>query len=80
MNRKNEYKDLEKWRKSCENQRKRYYAKTTDAENKSQPYSVREIELILQHDITDTQLSKMIGRSVKAIQVKRAKLNKEDNK
>lgn len=80
MNRKNEYKDLEKWRKSCENQRKRYYAKTTDAENKNQPYTEREIELILQHDITDTQLSKMIGRSVKAIQVKRAKLNKEDNK
>lgn len=80
MNRKNEYKDLEKWRKSCENQRKRYYAKTTDAENKNKPYSDREIELILQHDITDTQLSKMIGRSVKAIQVKRAKLNKEDNK
>ncbi len=78
MNRKNKYKDLEKWRKSCEKQRKRYYAKTTDAVNKNKPYSEREIELILQHDITDTQLSKMIGRSVKAIQVKRAKLNKEE--
>lgn len=81
MNRKNEYKDLEKWRATCNRYNTKYYARTVEAENRKQPYTEHEVALILEHSVTDTQLSKIIGRSVKAIQVKRAKLKnyKEEN-
>lgn len=80
MNRKDTYKDLKKWRKTCNAQSNRYYGKTSYAENSRQRYTVRELNLILDQRITDTELSKMIGRSVKSIQVKRSRLKKQLNK
>ena len=79
MNRKSEYKDLEKHRKTCHAQKRRYYGKTAFAKNGGSFYSEEELELIQRHDITDTELAKMLNRSVNAIQIKRSRLraNKE---
>lgn len=76
MNRKESYKDLNKWRESCQRQKAKYYGKTSNAENSRQPYTQKEMELILDHNITDTELAKMLGRSVLSIQIKRSRLKK----
>ena len=78
MNRKREYKDLDKWVKTKKRQAKRYYKKhSQNATNSKQGYTIEEINMIMQHEISDVELSKKIGRSVRAIQVKRAKINKK---
>lgn len=75
MNRKKGYADMEKYRRTARAQKNRYYGKTaflypgrlwTDDEN----------ELILAHEMPDSELSTMIQRSVGAIQVQRCKLKK----
>ena len=76
MNRKNWYKDMEKFRITRERQKARYYGKTTNADNRCQPWSVHEMEAIINKGKTDTELSKELGRSVKAIQVMRCKARK----
>ena len=79
MNRKDGYKDLDKWANTCREQKKRYYDKTAYAKNGGARYTKKEIELILNHEISDHELAKMLNRSVKAIQIKRSRLicNKE---
>lgn len=76
MNRKSSYKDMEKFRMTRERQKARYYGKTTDAENRCQPWSVHEIDAIMKRDKSDTELSAEIGRSVKAIQVRRSTIKR----
>lgn len=80
MNRKSGYKDLDKWRKTKRLQQRRYHQKTANAPNSRQPYTVDEIEMILRHDIPDSELSSRIGRSVRAIQAKRHNLRKGGDK
>ena len=75
MNRKESYKDLEKWKNTCNNQNRRYYKKTAIYDNKTR-YTDGECEMILKHDIPDTELSKIIHRSVMSIQIKRSRLRK----
>ena len=41
--------------------------------NKSQPYTTKEIDLILNKDFSDTELAKMLNRSIGAIQVARSR-------
>lgn len=63
------------WNKS----KQRYYAKTGGPENNhnyKERYSKYENQLILEHELTDHELHKIIGRSVKSIQVQRWKLKK----
>jgi hypothetical protein len=67
---------MEKFRMARERQKARYYGKTTDAENRRQPWTVDEMIAILNKSKTDTELSKEIGRSVKAIQVMRSRAKK----
>ena len=76
MNRKNSYRDMEKFRKTREEQKSRYYGKTQDAENRGQPWTADEMIAILNKSKTDTELSKEMGRSVKAIQVMRSRAKK----
>ncbi len=57
-----------------------YYAKTEDAINKNMLWTQEEIEAILAHEVSDTELSAQLGRSVKSIQVKRSKLKAEGEK
>lgn len=77
INRKKLYKDMDKWRKTCREQKRRYYEKTQNSRNKGNKYTLEEIKMILDKNYSDTELSQILGRSVKAIQVKRCKLNLE---
>lgn len=77
INRKDDYRDIDKWRKACNRQRKRYYRKTQNAENKGSRYTLKEIEMILDRKYSDLELSKLLGRSMQAIQGKRCRLRKE---
>lgn len=77
MLRKDKYKDLDKWKKTASAQRKRYYDKTTNQRNSRKKWTQYEIETILEHEKPDSELSKHLGRSVRSIQVKRSRLNKE---
>jgi len=64
------------WRKT---KRAKYnaikYAKSmVDNFNRLQEWNIKDINEILKMDKPDLELSKLLGRSVKAIQVKRSKL------
>ena len=78
MNRKKSYKNKDLHRKTCNRQRKRYYEGRDFSEEKRRLWTEHEIEMILLHDLTDTELAKKIRRSVRAIQVKRAKIKKNE--
>ena len=58
-------------------QKSRYYAKTSNAANRCSKWTNEEIRLITDADLTDSELSQRLGRSVKAIQVKRCKVNQK---
>ena len=73
-NRKENYADMEKFRKTRKEQRKRYYDKT--AWKKPKSWTEEDDKSVLSHDITDTELSKIIGHSVRAIQIRRSRLKK----
>lgn len=77
MLRKELYKDLDKFKKTARAQRKRYYDKTKNAGNRWQPWTVAEIDAIMAHEKSDAELSKELGRGIRAIQVKRSKIKKE---
>lgn len=78
VNRKHQYKDLDKWRAAKNRQRAKYYHKTQNAPNSKSRYTDEEIEMILNHSIPDIELSRKIGRSVQAIQQKRKKVKGGD--
>ena len=77
MNRKKGYKNIEKWRETCHKQRLKYYRKTACAENHRKHWTKEEIEIVMAHELPDHIISKIIGRSVEAIQVKRCQENKK---
>lgn len=65
----------EEGREKRNSERKRLYRRSVKhAVNSRKSWTPEEVELILKHDVTDFELSKEIGRSVQAIQAKRAKL------
>ena len=72
MNRKERYHDLSLWRKTCDRQRKKYYDKT--AIYPPQRWTIKEDRMVLEHKMTDTELSRIIHHSVKAIHVRRSRL------
>lgn len=72
VNRKEGYRDLSLWRKTCDRQRKKYYAKT--AIYPPQRWTIEEDRMVLEHKIPDSELSKQIHHSVKAIHVRRSRL------
>ena len=79
MLRKSEYKDLEKYKKTKREQEKRYYGKTQDALNSRKYWTSREIKMIMAKNMSDRELSQILGRSMKAIQVKRYKIKCSNN-
>lgn len=79
MLRKSEYKDLEKYKKTKREQEKRYYGKTQDAPNSRKYWTSREIKMIMAKNMADRELSQILGRSMKAIQVKRYKIGCSNN-
>ena len=55
-------------------EREKYYSKNKGNDtNKRQPYTTKEIDLILNKDFPDVELAKMLKRSMKAIQMARHK-------
>lgn len=68
------YKNLDRLRKTRKSQAKRYFAKTTIY--KPRRWTDVEDVIVLEHKKTDMDLSKLLQRSVKAIQVRRVKLKK----
>ena len=72
VNRKEKYHDLSLWRKTCDRQRKKYYDKT--AIYPPQRWTIEEDQMVLEHKIPDSELSKRIHHSVKAIHVRRSRL------
>lgn len=76
MNRRDSYADLDKWRTTCAQQKRRYYGSTAFAKNHHQPWTTAEIEAIMAREVTDRELSRLLGRSVGAIQTMRNKLKK----
>lgn len=75
MNRKEDYRDMEKYHKACQRQHRRYYSKTSFL-YPSHPWTAEEDALVIKREITDSKLSEKIGRSVGAIHNRRYELKK----
>lgn len=86
MNRRNDYKDLNKYRETVRRWKERYRRRTGSSGPRgynagSVRYTSEEDELVLRHDIPDRDLAQLINRSVASIQNRRWKLktrNKAD--
>lgn len=71
------YIDEEKARKYRNHQRKLNYDRGSGSHEVSgAKWSKQDEDQVLEHSISDRELSKLIGRSVRAIQQKRCKLKK----
>ena len=57
-------------------QKKRYYSRTAFAENGWNRWTENEIDIVMKHEIPDREISKLLGRSVTAIQLMRCKEKK----
>lgn len=71
-NKKQNYKDMEKYRKALNRQKKRYYTKTAIYDPSS--WTLEHDKMVLDHKISDTELSSKIHHSVNAIQKRRWRL------
>ena len=67
------YKNIDKYYATKRRHKKEYYSRTAFADNFKKKYSLEEIRMILEHQMTDMELSKRLGRSVKSIQSTRAR-------
>lgn len=74
MNRKHYYRDLNLWRETTRKQQQRYHQKT--ATFTKIPWTAEQDAAVLRHDIPDSQLSRQIGHSLAAIQIRRSRLKK----
>ena len=62
-------------REAFNRHKKRNYAQTRDnAVNVGQRWTIDQTNMVLAHEISDRELAAKIGRSVEAIQVRRAKV------
>ena len=76
-NRQHLYKDKDKARATNKAQKLRYRRKTQLYSGKPR-WTLKEDKLVLDHTISDTELSFMIHRSVQAIQIRRHRLKKNN--
>ena len=70
MNRRHSYKNKDLARETIRKQKKRYYSKT--AIYGWQKWTVEQDKMVLEHKMTDTELSSIIHHSVQAIQNRRS--------
>ena len=73
MLRKENYSNVEKWRTTKRKQKNRYYGKTENAKNGNNPWTKEEIDMVMEHKLTDRELSALLGRSMMAIQKVRSR-------
>lgn len=59
--------------------KKKNYAQTQNAKYAFKRWTPKDIKMIMDREYTDRELSKILGRSMESIQVKRAKVNKALN-
>lgn len=72
------YTDTDKAKTYRNRQRKINYDRDgSDRRNSNKRWSNHEIDMILECELTDREVARIIGRSVKAIQIKRARLKHE---
>lgn len=69
MNRKKDYRDMEKFRKTCNRKNRRYYGKTSNICPRKE-WTNKEDSMVLDHKISDSELSKNLERSVRAIKIR----------
>lgn len=74
--RKSKYKDLDKFRKTRNKGKRKYYSKT--AKYKRRAWTDLEDIIILEHKKTDTEISNYIQRSVCSIQTRRYRLKEKE--
>lgn len=74
MNRKENYHDLEQYKKTKRQQSRRHRAKYGSGFCPSHAWSDAENQLVLSHNMSDALLAKKLGRSQNAIQVHRSRL------
>ena len=67
---------MQKFHKTRNAQRRRYYHKTAVYERSY--WTPEQDKMILEHDLTDTELSAIVGHSVSAIQARRHRLKHSD--
>lgn len=75
------YKSNKEWRKRHPDrrasQRSKYYARMKKWDVRSRmPWSAEDEEIIIEHVAPDRELAKTLGRSVRAIQVRRAQIKR----
>ncbi len=74
-NRREQYSNMERYKKTKREQMKRYYGRTAHKYERK-IWTKEEDALVLEHKITDSLLSALIERSVGAIQTRRCTLNR----
>lgn len=74
MNRKENYHDLEQYKKTKRQQSRRHRAKYGSGSCPSHAWSDAENQLVLSHNMSDALLAKKLDRSQNAIQVHRSRL------
>lgn len=74
--RKSDYKDIERYRELKRNQLKRFYAKTSYSSNYKKRYTAEEYKMIVDHNLTDMEISSLLGRSVNSIRKVRYRISK----
>lgn len=67
----------EKYRDSRNRYKRKYYKKTAYSKNHHQRWTIKEINMIMDSDKTDMEISKIIGRSVASIQTMRNRILSE---
>lgn len=77
MNRRNKYKDKQKWYNTKRLQQSRYYGRTAFAPQHHKIWSEEDKKKVWDHVIPDNELADQIGRSVGSIQMMRNKMKKE---
>lgn len=70
-----EYADTDRARAYRNRQRKINYDRDgSDRHRSREPWTRHEIDMILERKLTDREVARIMGRSVKAIQIKRCRL------
>lgn len=71
-----EYKDQQKYQTYRNNYNQRYYEARNFVTNKCRRWTEEDLKLIMDHNETDTELARKLGRSVRSIQVLRSRQKK----
>lgn len=77
MNRKENYADIELYKKTKREQARRHRAKYGSGSYAKRAWSAIENRMVIEHNISDAELARRLGRSQNAIQVHRSRLRRE---